>query len=57
MTRDRCIAQGVALSLLSAKFKPLAFKERTIRKLADQSQSIPLSKGPETVMQTGRIEA
>jgi hypothetical protein len=42
--RDRCISQGAALSLFSAKFKPFATKERTIRKLADQSLSIPLSK-------------
>ena len=54
--RDRCIAQGAAL-VFSAKFKPFAIKERTIRKLADQSLSIPLSKGRETVMPTGRIEA
>ncbi len=43
--------------LFSAKFKPFAVKERTIRKLADQSLLIPLSKGPEIVMLTGRIEA
>ncbi len=55
--RDCCIAHGAALSLLSAKFKPLAIKEWTILKLADQTLSIPLSKGPETVMPTGRIEA
>ena len=54
--RDCCIAQGAALSF-SAKFKPFAIKERTIRKLADQSLSIPLSRGRETVMPTGRIEA
>jgi hypothetical protein len=34
---DRWIAQGAALRLLSAKFKPFAIKERTIRKLANQS--------------------
>ena len=55
--RDRCITQGAALSLFSAKIKSFAIKERTIRKLADQDLSIPLSKGPETVMPTGRIEA
>lgn len=55
--RARCIPEGAALSLFSGKFKPFAIKERTIRKLAAQSLSIPLSKRPETVMQTGRIEA
>ena len=39
--RDRCTAEGAALSLLLAKFKPFAIKERNIRKLADQSLSIP----------------
>jgi len=51
--RDLCIAQGAALSLSSARFKPFAIRERTIRKLADQSLSIPLSKGLETVMPIG----
>ena len=51
--RDRCIAQGAALSLFSAKLKHFAIKERTIRKLADQSLSVPLSKGLETVMPIG----
>ena len=35
--RDCCIAQGAARSLFSAKFDPFAIKERTIRRLADQS--------------------
>jgi hypothetical protein len=51
--RDRCIARAAALSLFSARFKPLAIKERTIRKLAGQSLSIPLSRGLETVMPIG----
>src|ERR1035438_1072116 len=55
--RDHCIAQGAARSLFSAKFNPFTNKERTIWKLADQSLSILLSKEPETVMTTGRIEA
>jgi len=50
---DRCIAQGAALSLFSARFKAFAIKERAIRKLADQSLLIPLSKRPEKVMPTG----
>jgi hypothetical protein len=50
--RDRCIAQGAALSLLLAKLKPLAVQERTIRKQADQCLPIPQSKGPETAAST-----
>src|SRR5271166_4510422 len=55
--RDRCVAQAAARGLLSVKLKHFAIKEWTILKLADQTLSIPLSKGPETVMPTGRVEA
>jgi hypothetical protein len=40
-----CIAQGSALSLFSGKFNSHETNEPTIRKLADQSLSIPLLMG------------
>jgi hypothetical protein len=50
--RNRGIAQGAALSLLSVKLKPFAVQERTIRIQADQCLPIPQSNGPETTAST-----
>ncbi len=56
LMQDRCIAQEAVLSLFSVKFKSLQLASG-LSGTGNQSLSIPRSKGPETVMSTGRIEA